>query len=354
MANNINTYHEQMKIEYTEKLRDILSTMPSFCKDFFRAIDQTTSAKTKLSYAYDIRLFFNYIIETNPLYKDLNASDIKIKELNNIKVQDIVEYQDYLKLYISSENKKVTNTELGISRKLSALRSFLNYYYKHEYIESNPAMLIAMPKIHEKAIIRLDADEVASLLDYIEECSDSLTEHQRKYYNITKYRDLAIVTMLLGTGIRVSELVGLDLDHIDFKNNGITVTRKGGNQMIVYFGDEVCDVLINYIENIRNTITAIDGHENALFLSMQRKRISVRAVEDLVKKYAKAIVPYKKITPHKLRSTYGTTLYKETNDIYLVADVLGHKDVNTTRKHYADMDDANRRKAARVVKLREE
>ena len=145
MANNINTYHEQMKIEYTEKLRDILSTMPSFCKDFFRAIDQTTSAKTKLSYAYDIRLFFNYIIETNPLYKDLNASDIKIKELNNIKVQDIVEYQDYLKLYISSENKKVTNTELGISRKLSALRSFINYYYKHEYIESNPAMLIAMP-----------------------------------------------------------------------------------------------------------------------------------------------------------------------------------------------------------------
>ena len=73
-----------------------------------------------------------------------------------------------------------------------------------------------------------------------------------------------------------------------------------------------------------------------------------------MKKYAKAIVPYKKITPHKLRSTYGTTLYRETNDIYLVADVLGHKDVNTTRKHYADMDDANRRKAARVVKLREE
>ena len=354
MSKNMNTYHEQIKIEYTEKLRDILSTVPPFCKDFFRAIDQTTSAKTKLSYAYDIRLFFYYLVESNPLYKNKKLTDIKVTELNNIKVQDIVEYQDYLKLYDSNNNKKVTNTELGISRKLSALRSFLNYYYKHEYIESNPAMLISMPKIHEKAIIRLDADEVASLLDYIEECSDSLTEHQRKYYNITKYRDLAIVTMLLGTGIRVSELVGLDLDHIDFKNNGITVTRKGGNQMIVYFGDEVCDVLTNYIDNIRNAIIPIAGHENALFLSMQRKRISVRAVEDLVKKYSKAIVPYKKITPHKLRSTYGTTLYKETNDIYLVADVLGHKDVNTTRKHYADMDDSNRRKAARVVKLREE
>ena len=354
MANNINSYHEQMKIEYTEKLRDILSTMPSFCKDFFRAIDQTSSAKTKLSYAYDIRLFFNFIVETNPLYKDCKLTDLKLDMLINIKVQDIIEYQEYLKLYNSGDNKKVTNTELGVSRKLSALRSFLNYYYKHEYIDSNPAMLITMPKIHEKAIIRLDADEVASLLDYIEECSDSLTEHQKVYYNITKYRDLAIVTLLLGTGIRVSELVGLDLQHIDFKNNGITVTRKGGNQMIVYFGDEVCDVLTNYIENVRSTITPVKGHENALFLSMQKKRISVRAVEDLVKKYAKAIVPYKKITPHKLRSTYGTALYRETNDIYLVADVLGHKDVNTTRKHYADMEDSNRRKAARVVKLREE
>ncbi|MBE5935526.1 MAG: integrase [Lachnospiraceae bacterium] len=354
MALDANNYHEQKKIEYTEKLRDVLSTMPSFCKDYFRAIDQTSSAKTKLSYAYDIRLFFNFIIENNPLYKNINSTDFKLDMLNNIKVQDIVEYQEYLKLYNSTDNKKVTNTEVGVSRKLSALRSFLNYYYKHEHIESNPAMLISMPKIHEKAIIRLDADEVASLLDYIEECSDSLSERQKIYYNITKYRDLAIVTLLLGTGIRVSELVGLDLDHIDFKNNGITVTRKGGNQMIVYFGDEVCDVLVDYINDVRKSITPIAGHENALFLSIQRKRISVRAVEDLVKKYAKAIVPYKKITPHKLRSTYGTTLYKETNDIYLVADVLGHKDVNTTRKHYADMDDANRRKAARVVKLRED
>ena len=195
---------------------------------------------------------------------------------------------------------------------------------------------------------------MASLLDYIEECSDSLTERQKIYYNITKYRDLAIVTLLLGTGIRVSELVGLDLDHIDFKNNGITVTRKGGNQMIVYFGDEVCDVLVNYIENVRSTITPLKGHENALFLSIQKKRISVRAVEDLVKKYAKAIVPYKKITPHKLRSTYGTALYQETGDIYLVADVLGHKDVNTTKKHYAALDDSRRRQAASAVRLREE
>ena len=82
--------------------------------------------------------------------------------------------------------------------------------------------------------------------------------------------------------------------------------------------------------------------------------MGVQAIENMVKKYARQITPNKKITPHKLRSTYGTSLYKETGDIYLVADVLGHKDVNTTRKHYAAQADERRRKAARMVHLREE
>ena len=97
MANDNRNYHEQKKIEYTQKLRDVLSTMPSFCKDYFRAIDQTASAKTKLSYAYDIRLFFNYIVDNNPVFKDKSITEFKIDMLNNIKVQDIIEYQEHLK-----------------------------------------------------------------------------------------------------------------------------------------------------------------------------------------------------------------------------------------------------------------
>ncbi len=101
-------------------------------------------------------------------------------------------------------------------------------------------------------------------------------------------------------------------------------------------------------------IIPLPGHEDALFLSMQNRRLTVRSVENLVKKYASRVTTVKKITPHKLRSTYGTTLYQETGDIYLVADVLGHKDVNTTRKHYAAMKDENKRKAAKTVRLRED
>ena len=129
-------------------------------------------------------------------------------------------------------SKTETNGERGLKRKISALRSFYAYYYKREMIHTNPTVLIDVPKIHEKSIIRLDTDEVAMLLDYIEHCGDTLTGQKRVFYEKTKERDLAIVTLLLGTGIRVSECVGLDIEDVDFKNNGIKVTRKGGNEKI--------------------------------------------------------------------------------------------------------------------------
>jgi site-specific recombinase XerD len=147
--------------------------------------------------------------------------------------------------------------------------------------------------------------------------------------------------------------VGLNITDIDLKNNGIKVHRKGGAEVVVYFGDEVCTALCDYLKERLET-QAASGHENALFLSMQNKRITIRAVENLVKKYSKLVTNLKNITPHKLRSTYGTSLYQETGDVYLVADVLGHKDVNTTRKHYAAIEEDRRRKAAKYVHLRED
>ena len=160
------------------------------------------------------------------------------------------------------------------------------------------------------------------------------------------------MTLLLGTGIRVSECVGLNTDDIDFRNAGIHIFRKGGKEVIIYFGDEVEEALRMYQEE-RKRILPENSHEDAFFLSLQKKRISVRSVENLVKKYARTVTTLKNITPHKLRSTYGTSLYRETGDIYLVADVLGHSDVNTTRKHYAALEDSRRRSARNKVKLRE-
>ena len=346
------TYREHTDTENILKLRQVLSTLPAFCKDYFRAIDSTTTTKTRISYAYDIRIFFQFLLDENSVFKNYAMTDFSVDVLDQIKAIDLEEYMEYLKVYQNGD-KTETNGERGLKRKISALRSFYAYYYKREMIHSNPTVLIDVPKIHDKSIIRLDTDEVALLLDYIEHCGDSLTGQKRVYYEKTKERDLAIVTLLLGTGIRVSECVGLDIEDVDFKNNGIKVTRKGGNEMVVYFGEEVEKALKRYLE-VRAGITPLAGHEHALFYSAQRKRMGVQAVENMVKKYSRQITTTKKITPHKLRSTYGTALYQETGDIYLVADVLGHRDVNTTKKHYAALDDARRRQAATAVKLRED
>ena len=348
MAANI-TYHEQTDMDNIRKLREVLKTLPAFAKDYFRAIEPTTSTKTRISYAYDIRIFFQFLISQNPSLAKIGIPNLNVSVLDQLKPIDIEEYMEYLKLYDSpNDQMTITNGERGLKRKISSLRSFYTYYYKRQAIETNPVQLVDMPKIHDKAIIRLDAGETAALLDYIEHCGDQLTGQRKAYYEKTKLRDLAIVTLLLGTGIRVSECVGLDVEDIDFRNNGIRLIRKGGSEMVVYFGPEVEKALKDYLE-ARKAISPLEGHEHALFYS-----IGVQAVENLVKKYARAITTTKKITPHKLRSTYGTTLYQETGDIYLVADVLGHKDVNTTKKHYAAMDDARRRKAATAIRLRED
>ncbi len=348
---NSKNYHDEQNNLNTLRMREVVSTLPSFCKRFFRGIEEYTSSRTRLAYAYDLRVFFEFLHSNNSVCSRMEITDFPLSLLDQITREDIEEYLNYITYYVK-DNKEYSNNERGKKRKLSALKSFYNYYFCEELIKTNPAALVPLPKQHEKEIIRLDADEVAILLDQVEE-GEKLTQTQLKYHRKTKIRDVALLTLLLGTGIRVSECVGLDINDVDFRNNGIKIRRKGGYEAVIYFGDEVEDALHDYLEK-RYHMIPLEGHENALFLSMQNRRITVRAVEKLVKKYASNVTGLKKITPHKLRSTYGTALYQETGDIYLVADVLGHKDVNTTRKHYAAQEDNRRRMAAKAVRLREE
>ena len=350
-AKNEMNYHEQQNIENVKKMRDVLEELPPFCKQFFRGINDTTSARTRLAYAYDVRLFFEFLHENNSVCAKMEIKDYPLSILNQVTREDIEEYMEYLSFY-TKDDKTYTNDERGKKRKLASLRSFYNYYFQAELIEKNPAALVPLPKLHEKEIVRLDVDEVAVLLDQVED-GTGLTKSQQRFHKVTKVRDVAILTLLLGTGIRVSECVGLNISDVDFKNDGIKIRRKGGYETVLYFGEEVEKALKDYLEE-RSHVIPQEGHEDALFLSMQNRRMSVRAVENMVKKYSSIVTSLKKITPHKLRSTFGTNLYRETGDIYLVADVLGHKDVNTTKKHYAAMEDERRRRAAKQIRLREE
>lgn len=348
----MSTYAQERAKNLQHLTREILRELPEVCADFVRAIEPTTQPLTRYAYVSDLKLFFHYLVTECPRFADLTPAQITTDQLDGITARDLRLYMEYLSLYIKDDTE-ITNAELGKMRKLASLRSFYKFMFKNSYISADVAQLIGMPKRREKPIIRMEIDEVARMLDLVES-GEAMAERQRAYNQHTRIRDLAILTLFLDTGIRVSELVGINIDDVDFSINGFLVTRKGGNQAILYFSDEVEEALQAYLK-LRREITAAPGHEDALFLSLQNRRISVRAVQKMVKKYATQAAPLKKhLSPHKLRSTFGTNLYHETGDIYLVADVLGHSDVNTTRRHYAAMSDDRRRMAAQKIRARED
>ena len=128
------TYRQQTDTNNILRLREVLQTLPVFARDYFRAIDATTTTKTRISYAYDIRLFFQFLIQQNPSYKGKNPWDFTIDVLDQVQALDIEEYMEYLKVYTDDEESLVTNGERGLKRKISALRSFYAYYYRHEMI----------------------------------------------------------------------------------------------------------------------------------------------------------------------------------------------------------------------------
>ena len=354
-------YRSSIDEKRVRQIRSILKELPQACGDFIRNISTTTSTLTRLAYVYDLRIFFSFLMAERVRFSTCSSFSFSDLDLAAITQSDLEAFVEYLTIYYKNEEslsdegfqRVIQNHELGIMRKLSTLRSFFDYLYRSKRIPGNVATLVPLPKLHEKPILRLELNEVKKMLDIVQS-GESLTPRQQKYQKITQTRDYTILSLFLGTGIRVSECVGINVDDLDFFQNACLVTRKGGNQVMIYFPQDVADALFAYLEQ-RKTIETLPGHENALFLSLQKRRITQRAVQNLVKKYAILAAPLKKkISPHKLRSTFGTNLYNETGDIYLVADVLGHSDVNTTRKHYAAMSEKRRKEAVKFVKYQED
>lgn len=349
MANS--NYYVQRNNKNLETIDRLLEDyLPPFIYDYFLAIDSQTSTLTRLNYAHDLKIFF-YFLQERKFRGKKTVQEITLSDLEEVTSNDIEYFLGFLSRY-EYDGKTHACNERAKARKLSSVRAMFKYYFNKNLISVNNSAKVATPKLHEKPIIRLDSDEVYDIIETAES-GLGLTNHQKAYHEKNKVRDGAILMLFLGTGIRISELVGLNNEDINFKDNSFVVTRKGGNKAILYFDDDVAAALQRYIDQKEHTREVLKD-PNALFISSQNKRITVRAVENLVQKYAKIVSPLKKISPHKLRSTYGTQLYKATGDIYIVADILGHKDVNTTRKHYAAISDDNRRSVVGKVKLHPE
>lgn len=349
------SYREKVDAERILQIREITRELPQACGDFLRAIAVTTGTLTRLGYAIDLKTFFHFLQSERVMFAQKPLYSFTDDDLDKLTQNDLTAYVEYLTFYYkddpdSEAPKALVNHELAIKRKLCSIRSFYEYLFKNHRVQSNITTLVPLPKIHEKPIIRLTMDEMRRMLEQAA-TGDELTKRQQAWHKLTVKRDYALMSLFLGTGIRVSECVGMNLTDVDLENNAFLVTRKGGNQVVLYFPPEVAEALADYIQE-REKMDPLEGHEDALFLSLQRRRITQRAVQNLVKKYAAVAAPLKpKISPHKLRSTFATNLYNNTGDIYLVADVLGHSSVDTTRKHYADMTDARRRMAAEHVEL---
>ena len=350
MAVKADNYFLMREVNCIEKTNKLISQMPYYVLDFFVGIEIRTSPLTRLNYAYDLRIFMDFL--SQKVFREKTVTDIELSDLDCLTASDIELYLSYLNHY-KINGKFERCTESGKARKLSSLRSFFKYLFNKNLLKSNVAAKVEMPKIHEKEIIRLDSnekvDEIGDML-YVTQSGEGLTSRQKYYHNATKLRDTAIITLFLGTGIRISELVGLNVEDFDFHTNSFVVTRKGGNRSVLYFNNDVLTALTEYFD-VRNNDISIPQTEHAAFISLQNKRISTRMVQELVKKYAKIVSPLKHITPHKLRSTFGTNLYRQTKDIYVVADCLGHKNVETTKKHYAAITEDIRKKAAQSLNI---
>ena len=346
----MSNYYVQRNNKNLQTIERLLEELPSFCYDYFLSIDSQTSTLTRLNYAHDLKIFF-YFLQEKKFRKSKTVLEITLDDIEKVTSNDIEYFLGFLSHYNFNGKEHICN-ERAKARKLSSVRAMFKHFFNKDMISVDNAAKVSTPKLHEKPIIRLDSNEVFDIIEAAES-GDGLTPHQRAYHEKTRVRDTAILMLFLGTGIRISELVGLNNEDLNFKDNSFIVTRKGGNKSILYFDEDVAAALQRYLDYKENNYEDLK-EPTALFVSNNKSRITVRAVENLVQKYAKIISPLKKISPHKLRSTYGTQLYRATGDIYVVADVLGHKDVNTTRKHYAAISEDNRRAVVGKVKLKPE
>ena len=335
------TYQRTIEIKYSDLCTEILNGLPDYARTYVRSIHNNTAPRTRYEYLKDIKMFLSYMQERH------SWSKVTLQDLSSLTKNDFEEYFEYLEHY-EKDGVEYSNTRVSIKRKMSALRKFFAYLFKSGFIQSDEIRKVELPKLHKKAIIRLENDEASTLLNAIEN-GTGLTEKELQYHKRDRVRDLAIFVLFMTTGLRVSELCGLDLDDLNMLGCSLRVVRKGGDQTTVFFPDLTRPYLADYLR-IRMDLKDKLPNEKALFLSSRQQRMAVRTIEVMIKKYAR-IISGKNITPHKLRATYATRLYELTSDIYLVAENLGHKDVATTKDHYADLSDRKKQESRNLVTI---
>ncbi len=329
-------------------LKNYLSELPDFVFSYIEEYYSGESINTQLGYSLDVRVFLNYLrAYKHPELK--STEDFTLSHINAVTPVDLIRFKAYLKEYeteyLSPTGKTVRrickNSPFGINRKLSAVRGLFIYLYKTEQISQNVTDKVDFVKLHQKIKKPLTTQETVRLIDVIYNGEKYFTGRTLTEYKNKKLRDIALFTTYLGTGVRVSELVNLKISDVDFNTQSFIVTRKGGDQQEIFMPVQVNNALYEYInpedEDARDT--------GPLFLGRGGKPLTVAAVEKTLKNYCYAvgITHPDKTRPHALRRTFACRLLEDGVDIKMVAELLGHKNIEVTHRYYAQYSSQKRR-----------
>lgn len=327
---------------YKEKLLQL----PDFICDFLFSI-QKKQIRTRLEYAKDLGIFLEYLHLIDK-FGDKNIMDFTAKDMEVLEERDIWNFLDFLTSYKKtfltttgkSKTQEFTNGDVGKSRKIATIHEFFAYLLDKELIAKDVSRKVDIT-LHAKKSIkdRLDFKDIEKFYSTI--IDDVNIENTRKqiFHEKVKFRDYIIVLIFSYTGIRVSELVQLDINEISIDKKAMVVVRKGGDQEKVPIPSRILEDIAEYVER-RKQMTGLEGEaNNALFISLHRKRIDPRTVRQMLEKYRQRSGIDIKITPHVFRRTFGTRHYNRYRDMFLTAKIMGHSSAETTRRFYADPDE---------------
>lgn len=298
-------------MEYPEQLNNFCNYMSHLNR----------SKLTVEQYRTDLAMFFEYLravktvkVPSEEDLKDQPIADFSLEEIGRITGDDILSFLRY----VSEERRNKTSAR---ARKLSAIKSFFKYLVSvKELLDTNPALAIGTPKVEKRLPKYLSLDESIDLLESVEEDGDS------KY----RERDYCIITLFLNCGMRLAELVGINLADIDRNFTKLRVIGKGNKERIIYLNDASREAIVSYLQVRGNTEIK---EKNALFISRLGRRVSRQTVQHIVYKYLeRAGLQYRHLSTHKLRHTAATLMYQEGHvDVRVLKEILGHEQLNTTQ-----------------------
>ena len=326
--------------EIVSKCEDIQNQLPRFLRGFFAYLKGNVLPMTRLSYLNDIRFFCRYLIDETNLTDASEISDIKLEEFNRIKAVDVNVFIDYCRKYTVEKDSEILIYENGsktLARKKSSLSVMFKQLYRDELIDKNITDgfdPIKVPKASEREIKALQDDEVMIMLDAVSTGSH-LTPKERQYWEKTRKRDKAILMLFLTYGLRLFELQQLNVSSFNFSRGEFRIYRKRDKEVMMPLNVSVTEVLTDYIDNERAHDDELEEiHRDALFLSLQGKRMTERQIRELVKKYTSIGMSTSRdsgYSPHKLRATAATSLIGRGNSIFDVQALMDHEQVTTTQ-----------------------